>query len=79
MILVDDKSAVMEQKDFVDLLEYSCSLPTGTIIGKRWKRNNNSHFNYDKSKPEDWWMGEYFDINDPNNIGIKWRKIEVVS
>ena len=31
----------MTQKELKTLLEYSCSLPTGTIIGKCWRRNKN--------------------------------------
>jgi hypothetical protein len=36
---VDDKTALMDQEYFKELGEYSASLPTGTYIGKRWKRN----------------------------------------
>lgn len=75
MILVDEQTAVMEPHDFECLLEYSCSLPTGTTIGKQWKRNNS----FGTRKPAEWWMGEYKDNPDPDRITIIWRKIEVIS
>jgi len=28
---------ILTQKEFDDLLEYSCSFPTGTTVGKCWK------------------------------------------
>jgi hypothetical protein len=37
--IVDDETAVMDKEYFEALGEYSCSLPTGTYVGKRWKRN----------------------------------------
>lgn len=37
--IVDEKTAVMDKEYFEALGEYSASLPTGTYIGKRWKRN----------------------------------------
>lgn len=77
-ILVDDKSAVMSWKDFMDLGEYSASLPTGTTPGKRWKRKMRGFGN--------WWMGEYLDDIQPDprgerfgqTIGIRWRRILIV-
>lgn len=66
------KVTVLTRKEFDELLDYSCSLPTGTTIGKRWKRNNNayrrplcSHLHvFDGTREPDfqgpdWWMGEY--------------------
>jgi len=72
MILVDEHTAVMGAEDFRSLLEYSCSLPTGTAIGKRWKRGQP----YDK--PTEWFMGEYAPDPDPKFVRILWRRIEVV-
>ena len=48
-------------REFADLPEYSCSLPTGTTIGKRWKRLDGSHdrgFIAAGGKPR-WLIGEY--------------------
>jgi hypothetical protein len=104
---VDDKTAVMDQEYFKELGEYSASLPSGTYIGKRWKRNkvNSPHWLCSGCKKEfvgwasepfscpeicggklkhiekepNWWMGEYYEIvGNKDEIGIKWRKIEVV-
>jgi len=59
----------MTEKALADLLEYSCSLPTGTTIGKQWKRKVDKH---------GWRLGEYVEDQDPNMVGIIWRCIEVV-
>lgn len=62
----------LTQQEFDELLDYSCSIPTGTIIGKKWKRRNDYH---DESKG--WMMGEY--IQDPKGredmVGIEWSDI----
>lgn len=72
--LLDADTAVMDQEAFNALPDYSCSLPTGTTIGKRWKRRRDYH---DETKG--WVMGEYVTHRDPNLTGIVWRDIEVVS
>lgn len=59
----------MTQRIFDSLPEYSGSLPTGTIVGKTWKR---------KMRNGSWWIGEYVSHSDPKLIGISWRKIEIV-
>ena len=55
------------------LPEYSISLPTGVIIGKRWKRNINFMAPSQMAHPfdgaelrrqPDWWIGEF--VTDPN-------------
>lgn len=71
MILVDDKTAVMEPRDFEDLFEYSTSIPTGTTIGKRWKAR----------RIDGWVMGEYEELDQteyPGEVLIRWRVLEVV-
>lgn len=48
-------------REFAALPEYSCSLPTGTTIGKRWKRLDGSHdhrFKAAGGQPR-WMVGEY--------------------
>ncbi len=76
-IQVDAKTAVMTKADFDALREYSCTLPTGTYIGKRWKR---ALFK-DKygSEVVGWMMGEYAPNPDPKEVDIIWRNIEVVN
>jgi hypothetical protein len=53
-ILVDDTHAIMSQRDFDALHEYSCSTPTGVYPGKMWKRNNNA-YTTPRQQPE-WWL-----------------------
>jgi hypothetical protein len=75
------KTAYLTPAEFDALPEYSCSLPTGTIVGKRWKRDNNwgGLRGHDPSRGEDWYMGEYFmDETIPEGeIGIRWSKIAI--
>ena len=52
-----------------DLLEYSRSLPTGTTIGKRWRRATK----WSRHALEtEWQIGEYVERPDPDTVGIKW-------
>lgn len=66
-MLVDDRSAILTRQEFDELLEYSLSVPTGTTIGKRWKRKCT----------DCWLMGEY--EPDPEKkegwVQIRWRVI----
>ena len=68
------ETVYLSQKEFDELLDYSCSVPTGQTIGKRWRCRNDY---YDASRG--WLMGEY--IPDPNDepgwVAIKWRKIVI--
>lgn len=72
MIEVDDKTALMNQKEFDNLPDYSCSIPSLTTIGKRWKRSES----YCKPR-EKWLMGEYVEIGSADKVGIKWREIMI--
>jgi hypothetical protein len=64
--------------EFRNLSEYSCSIPTGTTPGKRWKRLDGSHdqeFIARGGKPK-WQIGE-FDPNcppDAKHIKIFWYR-----
>ncbi len=75
MILVDDTHAAMDQKDFDSLLEYSCTVPTGVVRGKRWKRRE--PYRTDDPRPATWWLGEYahFDGDPEGTCRVRWRKI----
>lgn len=53
---------VLTQQQFDELSNYSHSLPTGTTIGKRWKRQRGI----------DWMVGEYFDVGSETEVGIRW-------
>lgn len=59
--------------------EYSCSLPTGTTIGKRWVRDSGAYF-YGYIDPERRWMiGEYIPDprGDPKMVGIRWSRVHL--
>ncbi len=67
--------------------EYSRTLPTGTTIGKRWKRNANDgrYFPIDVwglrfvfPVPPRWTMGEYAESALPGMVEILWYRVEVV-
>lgn len=73
--MADNESVILEedpmtQQEFDALYEYSCSLPTGTTVGKKWKRNMNWH----TGQSADWVTCEYVPDPDPKMIGIKYRK-----
>lgn len=64
---------LLTQKEFDELKDYSCSYPTGQIIGKKWKRRLNY---YDESKG--WYFCEYTRlIPETNEIEIGYWKIVI--
>ncbi len=63
----------MTQSELDALSEYSCSLPTGTTIGKSWKRNVNAYTG--RADSPDWWMGYYTESDLPGQVGIEWRRV----
>lgn len=81
------------EKQLGDFGEYSCSLPTGTTIGKKWFRNEDAYA-HEKSEERlvasterrirgdfpDWWQGEYAECDPPhpNRVAIIWRKVRIV-
>lgn len=69
---------VMTQAALEAMVEYSCSIPTGTTIGKKWKCDRNFGRRSSTVGP-DWMTGEYIDHQDPNKVGIKWRKVVIVA
>ena len=59
----------MTWDELAGLLEYSTTLPTGTTIGKRWRRHQ--------------WdgrilVGEYIDIGSEAEVGIRWYRPVIV-
>lgn len=61
---------------FHELYEYSCSVPTGTTIGKRWKRLDGAHdqgFIRRGGIPQ-WVIGEYAENVDPTKVTINWYR-----
>jgi len=68
-----ESTVEMTQAEFDALSDYSASLPTGTTVGKRWKRRN---VYQDESKG--WRLGEYVEHDNPELVGIRWRNIQIV-
>ena len=69
---------VLTRKAFDDLYEYSTSLPTGTTVGKQWKRHIYELGSGGRMKlTNKWLMGEYFDDGTPGMIAIRWSRIEI--
>lgn len=42
-ILLDDMHALMTERTFLSLKDYSCSTPSGVYPGKMWRRHDGSH------------------------------------
>jgi len=75
-MVVTPKGIMLTRREFESLPEYSCSLPTGTTEGKRWKRSDvyraeRGHRRLDVWELN-WWMGEYVPSKEPGMIGIEW-------
>lgn len=67
------KTVDMTADEFFALPEYSCSIPTGAVVGKRWRRCETFgrkasavevHNDRDVEDPDMWLMGEYADDPD---------------
>jgi len=54
---------VISRKDLVDLLEYSTSIPTGVIIGKRWRCASKPR--RQQHEITEWFIRTY--VQDPHN------------
>lgn len=67
MAMKDDYIA-LTQEAFNKLMEYSTTNPTGTTIGKQWKRHKGG---------DEWLMCEYIPHSDPNLVGISYKKIVI--
>ncbi len=70
---VTSRGILLSTREFKSLKEYSCSLPTGTYIGKRWRRRV-PYGERPDAEPE-WFMGEYVESLIPGEIGIEWTRI----
>lgn len=62
------------ERGLLALNDYSCSLPTGTTVGKVWKRRNDYS---DESKG--WVLGFYAPCAEPDKVLICWRPIRVLT
>jgi len=59
---------IVGRSDLFALPEYSCSVPTGVTIGKKWRRNVN--FGKPDTEPE-WIIGEY--VRTYGRVTILWQ------
>lgn len=67
------KETIISRAELFALPEYSCSIPTGTTIGKRWRSDVNAYREH--VVPEDqheWQIGEYIEHPDLDKVGIRW-------
>lgn len=67
----------LTEAEFYALPDYSCTLPTGTTIGKRWRRRE--PYEIGPEIENVWYMGEYVECDDPGKVGIEWSLIEILS
>ena len=66
---VDTRPAVAVSKRVFDrLMDYSCSVPTGTTFGKWWKRES-------PRGSGRWLLGVYGPDDDPTMAKIHWRRL----
>jgi hypothetical protein len=73
------KTVSLTLEEFKALPDYSCSVPTGVVVGKRWKR----HQPYvrrgaclaDEHNCGHWLLGEY--VGDDERVVIEWYAIVV--
>lgn len=73
---IDSDGAYMTMDEFEGLPEYSCTVPTGTTVGKRWRREEPYH--RQALGPRTWYMGEYGEPGEDRQVPITWRQIFIV-
>lgn len=66
------KETIISRKDLAALGEYSCTYPTGTTIGKQWRRDLNAYREDRRGVPSEWVIGEYVDLGSKTEVGIVW-------
>ena len=85
---MNEPDYVISREAFNALPDYSCTVPTGAAIGKRWRRGQ------PYTNPTEWLMGEYVELTDAqraacrevpcrragrcNCVGIRWRRLHVI-
>jgi hypothetical protein len=60
-------------KEFEALPDYSCSLPTGTTVGKQWRRR--TPYCIGQGIIHEFYLGEFVESYKPGQIGIEWTRI----
>ena len=69
---IDEKRATVTLTTFNKLDDYSCTLPSGAILGKVWKRHEPF------GSPGTWILGQYTEHADPEKLRITWRDLYVL-
>lgn len=72
-IVIDDQYALMSQKDFDTLAEYSTSIPTGVYEGKMWKAHKYELI--DDKKVWHWFLCWFGLSNLPGKVSNNMREI----
>jgi hypothetical protein len=72
-MVITPKGILISWSEFDALPEYSCSIPTGTTVGKKWKRPVPYEIRTDP--PNTWVLGEYVECSVPGEIGIEWTPL----
>lgn len=65
----DQPIVLIAREELMRLPDYSMSLPTGTTIGKRWRRDNGKG---------GWAIGEYVPSAIPDHVDIKWSQVQLL-
>lgn len=72
-MVITPKGVMLSIKEFKELPDYSCSIPTGTRIGKRWKRR--TPYEIKLGVMNTYRMGEYVESSTPGYVDIEWTTI----
>lgn len=64
---------ILSRKELFGLYNYSCSLPTATTIGKRWRKDVHAYRDPPVSEHKhEWVIGEFVEDPNPEMVGIRW-------
>jgi hypothetical protein len=66
---MDATHIILTRRQFNRLPDYSCSLPTGVVPGKTWRRR----VQYDN--PESRWVIGRYDATSPTHCRVVWREL----
>ena len=79
-IEIDDTHALLTQKQFDDLAEYSATLPTGVYEGKMWKRHDGVYVARTQAEREacPWLLMWFGPSEHPDKCSINHRRILIV-
>lgn len=63
--------------ELASMSEYSCSLPSGTVLWKMWARDRNFG---KRTTKKDWCVGQYAPYEGPlpDRIGIRWFEVQIL-